>query len=135
MSQLFPSKILADIHDEANDALRVELVNPAAEWSTTEVDTGRKDANGNTIYRKVVSGLLPNSTSGTIAHGITNLNVAEGAHLLITGTVSDGTDVEPIGLAANVTAVGIDTTNVNVTTGADLSSATGVICLEYTKTA
>lgn len=105
-------------------------------WSTSEVKTELLDPfNGKPIYRKAVDfGLLPNTGAGTKAHGISNLNVAEGAFLRIEGIVSDGTDVEDLRLAAGVSVFGVDATNINITTTADLSSSRGLVLLEYTKT-
>ena len=43
-------------------------------YSTTEIDTGATWINGKPIYRKVVDcGALPNNTTKTVLHGITNL--------------------------------------------------------------
>lgn len=88
-----------------------------------------------TIFRKVVDlGNLPNTTTANVAHGITNLNLADGSWLRLDGYVTTGTVAENIMNAANVSVVSVDATNVNVTTGADLSGSTGVAIIEYTKT-
>ncbi|MBN1605868.1 MAG: hypothetical protein JW940_04510 [Polyangiaceae bacterium] len=105
-------------------------------WKTTEVRTEILDPfNSKPVYRKAIDlGLLPNTTSGTVAHGITSLNCAEGAYMRIEGVVSDGTDVTPITLTASLTVCKVDATNVTITTTADLSSSRGLLLLEYTKT-
>lgn len=106
------------------------------QWDTTERKTEKVcPFTGKRIYQKAVDlGLLPNSATKNVAHGISNLNVAEGAWLHITGCVSDGTNVDNILLCANLTALDVDVTNIDVTTGADLSSYRGLVVLEYTKT-
>ena len=44
------------------------------EYSTTEVKTNKVWIDGRPIYRKVVdTGALPNSTTKTVAHGLTNV--------------------------------------------------------------
>jgi hypothetical protein len=105
------------------------------QWDTRETKTEFLcPFTGKPIYRKAVDfGLLPNTGAGTKAHGITGLNVAEGAYLRLDGQVSDGTTVEDLKLAANVSIFSIDAANVNITTGADLSSSRGLIFIEYTK--
>ncbi len=49
------------------------------DYSTSEVDTGYKWIDGKPIYKKTVSfGSLPNSTSKSVAHGISGIsNVIE----------------------------------------------------------
>ena len=106
------------------------------QWDTTEVETHLVcPFTGKKIYRKAVDlGLLPNSATKNVAHGIAGLNVAEGAWLLIQGCISDGTNVDNVLLCANVTALDVDATNIDITTSADLSSYRGLVVLEYTKT-
>ncbi len=44
-------------------------------YTTTEVDTGKKWVDGKTIYRKILNfGTLPNAGTKTVAHGITGLD-------------------------------------------------------------
>ena len=51
-------------------------------YSTSEVLTAERWINGKPVYRKVVSmGALPNTTTKSIAHGISNLD----AHLGLSG--------------------------------------------------
>lgn len=46
-------------------------------YSTSEQDTGRKWINGGTVYQKTIAfGALPNTTTKTVAHGITGTDAA-----------------------------------------------------------
>lgn len=111
------------------------------DWSdTAEVPTAFTDAAGKQIFRKKIDfGALPNATTKNVAHGISNLNVAKDAHFRITGTVSDATDVQDIGVyfaaTAGFTVFKVNATNVVATSTGDLSGVNAVVFLEYTKTA
>lgn len=99
-----------------------------------EILTCLVDAAGKPIYRKKIDfGLLPATSTKNVAHGITGLNVAEGAHFRIWGVTSDGTDVGPLAFATGVTDVKVDATNVKITTSSDQSSVYALVFLEYTK--
>ena len=92
------------------------------------------------VYRKVINfGTLPASAStGTAAHGLTfNANTS---FTRIYGTASDvsGKNFIPIpyvsATTADIVEINIDSTNVNVTVGKDMSAFTKVyIVLEYLK--
>lgn len=107
-----------------------------AQFDAGEVKTQLRDPiSGKTIYRKAINfGALPNTTTKSVAHGIANLNLADGAYLKVEGMVTTGSAATPIGLTANLTAFSIDATNIDVTTGADLTGSALVVFLEYTKT-
>lgn len=48
------------------------------DYSTSEVDTGQKWTDGSNIYCKVISfGALPNTTTKTVASGLTNVKILE----------------------------------------------------------
>jgi len=106
--------------------------------STTEQWTGRYDRTGSKIYCKTVDcGAMPNTTNSTDAHGISNLDVDK--RILADGWMSDGTDsLEfPGSLLAptRITAMHIDTTNIEIRTNWDASSWDGEVYMEYCKTA
>jgi hypothetical protein len=90
---------------------------------------------GKQLYRKLIDcGLLADTGADTTAHGIANLNVAEGAYMKIDGVVSDGTTVENVLQCTSVTLVEVNATNVVVTSSADLTSHRCLVWLEYSKT-
>jgi|SRR5690606_40404052 len=128
----FPASILKDCHSEPNRVFRFATPggDPRETWTADEVQIG-----ANLFRKRIDFGLLPNDDEKTVAHGIADLDVAEGAITIIEGTVSDGTDVTPIELTPNVTAIELDATNIGITTDDDLSSLTAVIFLTYQKDA
>lgn len=103
-------------------------------YSTSEVLTNKVWIDGKPIYRKVINfGSLPNSTTKTVAHGISGL----GQIVHIYGTVCDGTTYIPLPAASRIESWSIElsanATNVSITTGQDRSSLSGYIFVEYTK--
>lgn len=108
-------------------------------YSESEVNTGKKWINNKPIYRKVVDfGNLPNATSKSTAHGISNL----GTIVKMDGFMTNGTlsTILPVTIPdANYISYGvgvesIDTTNITVSTGTDRTSYTAFFIVEYTKT-
>lgn len=112
----------------------VSVRNASEDYFTSETDTGKNWINGNRIYRKVINfGALPNATSKSVAHGIASI----GAMISMNGVMTGATYIQPIPFV-HTTASGsvmlwVDTTNVTLNTGADYSSYTGYIILEYTE--
>ncbi|KLK91432.1 hypothetical protein AA309_20270 [Microvirga vignae] len=104
--------------------------------STTEQATGQTWIDGKAIYRKVVDvGALPNTTTKTVAHGVTGVSkwLSHRGH----AQAADGTALNlPLGDSAAGASIGLwlDATNINIRTGADRSGYSGFIILEYTKT-
>lgn len=108
----------------------------AVNYSTAEAKTGLRWANGKNIFRKTIYiSALPNSTSGTTAHGILRLNnivkisgvaTSGSSYLMIpyTDTAAMGTQIE----------VFVDATNITIVTGTDRSGDSAEVTLEYTKT-
>ena len=106
------------------------------DYSTNEVDTGAKWINGDAIYKKTVNiGNLPNNTTATTAHGISNFSTL----VKLEGNFTDGTNSAPIPYAAPTAAKSVqayaDATNVTIGTGEDRSAYSGYVTLYYTKTA
>ena len=124
-----------NIVDKAVTAEKIDLGSIGLDYSTTEVDTGAKWIDGSTIYKKTINfGALPNATSKSVAHGITNLGVVVG----MDGTASNGTYRLFLPYAAPTStdciALDVNATNVNVGTGYNRSGYTECyITLYYTK--
>ena len=103
-------------------------------YSTTETLTN-KTWLGNAVYRKVVDlGALPNTTSKSVAHGITGATSWRAIYGLANGGSSIGfplpyADATP----ANCVSLYTDGTNIHVAAGSDRSGYTGYAILEYTK--
>lgn len=100
--------------------------------STSEVTIGT-DYTGNPLLRKCVDvGALPNATTTNDAHGISGLASSEVRRAW--GWASNGTVALPLPYAFNgtsATSVNIDATNINLSTGANLSTYSGYVCIEY----
>jgi len=104
--------------------------------SLSEINTGRIWIDGKPIYRKVIDfGLLPNTASKNVAHGIVTLDKV----INLYGISDNGTYQIPIphtntaGLNFSYSTF-VDQTNVNITTGGATHTAYyAYITLEYTK--
>lgn len=100
-------------------------------YSTTPKATGETWIDGSPIRRIVVdTGTLPNATTTTTAHGITFTNIIH-----IGGWGTDGSLWIPIPYVHESTAyvkVYVDATNINLKTGANLSTyTTSYVILDY----
>jgi hypothetical protein len=111
-------------------------LNAEPNYSTSEVDTKVKWIDNKTIYRKTINiGTLPNATTKTVAHGISNLGLVIKAE----GFASESSGVRITFPFASVAAAGdqvamrFEATNVVIITGVDRSSFSGYITLWYTK--
>ena len=133
---------LLGFHPGANDWFRVQ-----ESWTdygsdvATEHWTG-KWRNASKVYAKSVDfGALPNTTTKTIGHGITGLDVAAYKRAaLLQGVASNGTNIIQlngtyfvISLLQNV-SVGLDATNISVISNGDVSGYSALFRLEYCKT-
>lgn len=104
------------------------------DYSTSEVDTGSKWINGDNIYKKTVNvGNLPNNTTKTVVHNITNFSTL----IKLEGAFTNGTNSASIPYSAPTAAKSVqayvDTTNITIGTGEDRSTYTGYVTLYYTK--
>ena len=91
-----------------------------------------------TIYRKVLNiGSLPNSSSSTVAHGISNIDkIISLKGVAIRSSDKDTLPIPYVTFNANNNGgiiIYADSTNVKVTTSTNRSSYNGYIILEYTK--
>lgn len=89
------------------------------------------------IFRYVCNfGALPNSTSKSVAHGLTLASTFTTVKISGGATNSTGTSFIPlpyVSLSGAGVEVSIDSTNVTITTGSDRSSYTGYVIFEYLK--
>lgn len=102
----------------------IEWFNPpmgvSVEYRTTERYQGKP------VYAKLVSfGVLPNNTSKSVAHGITELATV----LYVNGTIGYGTLLAD----PNVSGITLDNTNITITTTADMSGFASNVMLKYYK--
>ena len=102
-------------------------------YSTTEVDTGKKWIDGSAIYRKVfVIENLPNSTTDTVAHNISNIGVVTALY----GVAQYATGHWGLTIPySTVILLRYNATNLAITTTSDYTYASAIIVLEYTKSA
>lgn len=96
-----------------------EWVNPpmelGVEYRTVERYSGKP------VYAKLLNfGALPNSTSKSFAHGISSLGYV--------------VDIYGQGVAGQDVKVGVDTTNITITSTSNLSAVTAYPVIKYTKT-
>lgn len=107
-------------------------------WSTTEHWTGRYHGGtsaANRVYRKLVSiGSMPNATTKTTAHSISNLDLDAPIKLWGWCGITTSGFPFPVQFASSRVDVIVNATTVDVTTNANLSSYTGFVQLEYRKT-
>lgn len=103
------------------------------DYSTSEVATHQKWVDGKTIYRKTINfGTLPNTTTKSVAHGITGLDYV----IKYYGVASNGTNrlLLPYPTASTTIETYIDGTNVSVITSSNRSTyTTCYITMYYTK--
>lgn len=105
------------------------------DYSTNEVDTGAKWIDGSAIYKKTINfGALPNNTTKTVAHGLSNLgrivkveqsitNGGTGALILSSGSQSG---IDEFNIYVTATSIGIWCST-------DRTSCDAYITLYYTK--
>lgn len=102
-------------------------------YSTDEVNTGKKWIDNSDIYLKVfIIENMPNNTTVTITHNITNL----GTMITCRGVMqtSEGLPGRPIPSGANP-AIQYTILNLYIGTGSDFSNSSAIVILEYTKIA
>lgn len=110
----------------------VAFLKNASNYSTTEHKVG-KWIDGSDLYEKTVScGALPNASSKTFTHGITNISKI----VDIKGYATDGTWSLPLPFAGDSTSaisVYANASQIRFVSGADRTSYTTYITLRYTK--
>ena len=128
-----PSQTLSDLKIDGT----VYSVSGGGEsYSTTETLTGGTWIDGKPIYRKTVNfGALPNSTSKSVAHGISGISKI----IKFSAVTTNGTywlnlpHTNPTTLANSI-AIECTATNVTITSGSNRTNYTECYCIiEYTK--
>ena len=128
-----PSQTLSDLKIDGT----VYSVSGGGEsYSTTETLTGGTWIDGKPIYRKIVNfGALPNSTSKSVAHGISGISKI----IKFSAVTTNGTywlnlpHTNPTTLANSI-AIECTATNVTITSGSNRTNYTECYCIiEYTK--
>lgn len=117
----------------------IPIVDAIGDYSTSEVNTGYTWIDGKNIYKKTIStGALPNNTTETVAHGISNLDkiislsgiavsYRSGGNVFITLPFVDTSDAYLIG-------VWVKGDNILIHSGSDRSNYTeSYVTLYYTK--
>lgn len=67
--------IVNEYNDSQTSAYSTEYINDMMDYSTSEVNTGKKWIDGKTIYRKVLEYSKPaNESNSNIPHGISNMD-------------------------------------------------------------
>ena len=98
-----------------------------SQYRESEYLTGEIWIDQKPIYRKVVDvGALPNTTTKSVAHGITSI----GTLINMRGAAQNGTLFAHL---ADVAAFRMDDTNVDVVTLADQTAYSGHVVIDYTK--
>ena len=107
------------------------------DYSTSEINTGAKWIDGKAIYKKTVNtGALPNATTKTVAHSISNIS----SIVKIEGWATDGSaSFIPLPLVASDSSYGVEvamtTTNITLASIRDRSGySSSYVTLYYTKT-
>lgn len=117
-----------------------DYINDCNTYSTDETFTGKYWINGKKIYRKIINfGALPNSTTKSVAHGISNLDEV----LLLNAIAKSGTSYKTIPDVISTNAaqyltgqikISISSGNIVIYTESNQSSFSAYITIEYTKT-
>lgn len=128
-------KIVQLIDKDGNNIFPVATM-PMTNYSTVEQDTGITWIDGKTIYKKTISvGNLPNASSKTVAHGISNIATIvnlEGGATTDAGSFMPFNITRPDGATLGIGAYAT-VNNILIYTGTDRSGMTGYVTLYYTK--
>ena len=105
------------------------------DYSTTEIKTGAKWIDGSAIYKKTVNfGSLPNATTKTVAHNITNVSRFVKVEQSVTNGGSGALELSSTsGLNTDAFNFYVTATEIGIKTGADRSDCDAYITLYYTK--
>ena len=107
------------------------------DYSTNEINTGAKWIDGTAIYKKTINfGALPNATSKSVAHGISNLGIL----IKFEGVASNSSGrrlplpilYEPSSAAFN-TQLDCNNTSITIVTAQNQSEYSACITIYYTK--
>ena len=127
---------LVTLHNADGEIIYPQTISDM-DYSTSEQDTGCKWIDGKKIYKKTIDiGTLPNATTKTVAHGISNLGLvikAEGFSSESSG-VRVTLPFSSVVSVADQIAMRFEATNIVITTGLNRSNFSGYVTLWYTKT-
>ena len=129
----FYIKATSGLSENAQDNV-INTLNEQRSYSTEEHLTGRKWIDGKPTYEKTIDcGVLPNSTTKNVAHGINNLK-----KVIKSEGYSDnnaGTHIPVPYVSGNVLAISVDTTNIIIQASGNYTNFVNTqITIEYTKT-
>lgn len=105
-------------------------------YSTSEIDTGYTWVDGSTIYKKTIAfGSLPNASTKSVAHNISNLNVM----LRIEGIATNGNNIFPLPFPPGTDLNGTiqmysNQTDIQCYCGGNRSTFSAYVTVYYTKT-
>ena len=103
-------------------------------YSTDEHVVG-KWIDGSTLYEKTVDcGNMPNNTSKTVAHGITNLGKFVSVDGISANTSNNTYPLPYVYSASDYIEVHVDSVNITIMTAKNYSAYSGYVTLRYTKT-
>lgn len=124
------------INDAAVTAAKIDFGTMPGNYSASEIDTGYTWIDGKHIYKKTISlGALPNATTNSVSHGISNLGYViktEGAALSTNGVRIDLPFSSSSG-ASNV-QISVESSDIKIDCATDRSDYTiSYITLYYTK--
>lgn len=107
-------------------------------YSTSEIDTGFTWVDGKAIYKKTIDfGALPNNTTKSVAHNITNLDkIIKVEQHINNGSSNAKGFLILASTPANTTGFNLygNNTQICIATNSDRSGVTAYITLFYTKT-
>ena len=120
------------------ESSKIDYLNSSGSYSTSEVATPHKWIDGKTIYKKTIAyGTLPNSTSKSVAHGISNLSrvmdiqtevyEASGHYYYKLGHVN-------VNALTTQISMYLDDTSIVMQTGTNRTGLTANVTVFYTKT-
>lgn len=136
------SHLTADDVQEAIDELTtmISSINPLDEYSTTEKVVG-KWIDDRDVYEKVVNfGALPNATTKSVAHGITDLDYCISVSAVASNSEHSNfvlplVQPETTAIPSQI-GITLNATNINIYSGADRSGYTSCyVVLRYVKVA
>lgn len=129
-------KTVDTVEDNNMHPVTSNAVAESISYFTTEQATGGKWIDGKPIYRKVIDfGALPNNTTKSVAHNITNLDkIVNLVGYAVSGTVTLVIPFVSLTNLASCISNAVNGDNLTVTTGTDRSSFTAKVIIEYTKT-
>lgn len=126
-----------NIADGSITANKLDFTTLSGNYSTSEINTGFTWVDGKTIYKKTINfGTLPDTTTKTMPHGITNLGTlisVEGAAKSTGGSPYFQLPINFPGTEATSIRAFVDSTDVRVGTGMDRTDYTAYVTLYYTK--